>query len=470
MGDEIAKTRFGAKDFARFEGRLRAETELLRDLSERQRFSDDGFVLGFEIEAWLLDHGCYPNPINASFLETMANPLVVPELSRFNVELNCDPLPLTGDVLGRTLASLSDLWSHCNRVAHSMDANIVLIGTLPILRDHDLSLAHISPFKRYAALNRQALKQRAGRPLVVDIEGEQHLRAEHHDVMLEAATTSFQVHLKTPAHLAHRYYNASLMASAVVLAAGVNAPYVFGLDLWRETRIPLFEQSVPLTDAGGGQGRVTFGTGYAQGSLTEVFEDNLAYPALLPILFDDPPEALSHLRLHNGTIWRWNRPLVGFEPDGSPHLRIEHRTLPSGPTMIDMVANAALYLGLVRSFVDDGFDEGGLSFADARDNLYAAARYGLDAELAWPGAGRIGARTLLLDELLTEAHEGLASFGIDAGERERFLGVIEARVRSGQTGAAWQRAALGKFGDLRTMMAAYCEGQRSGVPVHEWEL
>ncbi|HXQ48003.1 MAG TPA: hypothetical protein VN806_15400, partial [Caulobacteraceae bacterium] len=130
----------------------------------------------------------------------------------------------------------------------------------------------------------------------------------------------------------------------------------------------------------------------------------------------------------------------------------------------------ALYLGLVRSFVDDGFDEGGLTFADARDNLYAAARYGLDAELAWPGAGRIGARSLLLDELLTEAHEGLAAFGIDAGERERFLGVIEGRVRSGQTGAAWQRAALGKFGDLRTMMAAYCEGQRSGAPVHEWEL
>ena len=469
MGENIDRAVFTAEDFQAFEARLRAETQTLLELDAHQGLSSEGYVVGFEIEAWLVDHGCSPSPINSSFLEILADPLVVPELSRFNVEFNCDPLQLSDDVLSRALASLTELWVHCNEVAHGLDANILLIGTLPNLRDQDLSLANLSPLKRYAALNSEALRQRGGRSLIVDIQGDQHLRSTHHDVMLEAASTSFQIHLKTPARLAHRYYNASSVASGPVLAAGANAPYVFGLDVWRETRIPLFEQSVPLTDTTGRLGRVTFGDSHVEGSLARLLAANAAYPVLLPILVDEPPEKLHHLRLHNGTIWRWNRALIGFEPDGRPHYRIEHRPLPSGPTMIDMIANAALYFGLVRHFVDHGLDnERGFAFADARANLYAAARHGLDAELSWLGR-TVTARNLLLEELLPAAHAGLASFGVNADDRALFLGIIEARVRGGQTGAAWQREALRRRGgDLWEMMAAYCEGQRSGVPVHEW--
>lgn len=471
MGENIDKAVFTAEDFRTFEERLRAETQVLLDLDARAGLSSDGYVVGFEIEAWLVDHGCSPNPINSRFLETLSDPLVVPELSRFNVEFNCDPLPLSGDVLSRALASLTDLWVRCNEVAHGLDANIVLIGTLPNLQDQDLSLANLSPLKRYAALNSEALRQRGGRSLTVDIQGEQHLQSIHHDVMLEAASTSFQIHLKTPARLAHRYYNASSVTSGPVLAAGVNAPYVFGLDVWRETRIPLFEQSVPLTDLAGRLGRVTFGDTHVEGSLASLLAANAAYPVLLPIVVDEPPERLHHLRLHNGTIWRWNRALIGFEPNGQPHYRIEHRPLPSGPTIIDMIANSALYFGLVRYLVDHDLDsERTFPFADARANLYTAARFGLDAELSWLGR-RVRARDLLLDELLPAAHVGLTSFGVNEDDRALFLGIIDARVRSGQTGAAWQRQAMNRRGgDIWQMMAAYCEGQRSGVPVHEWPV
>jgi len=464
MGEEIERIRFTAADFETFQGRLRAETDLLLGLDARRGLCEDGFAIGFEVETWLLDHGGYPSPINVAFLEALADPLVVSELSRFNVEFNCDPLPMTGNALSRAEASLTDIWRRCNGVAHGMDANVILIGTLPTLRDADMSLDNLSPMKRYKALNREAIRQHGG-PLVVDIEGEQRLQTTHRDVMLEGATTSFQVHLKTPARLAHRYLNASMMVSGPVLAAGVNAPYVFGLDLWRETRIPLFEQAVPLTDHSGQHGRVTFGAGYAKSSMAELLACNADdYPALLPMVFDEPPEAMRHLRMQNGTIWRWNRPVVGFEPGGRPHYRIEHRILPSGPTMVDMIANAAFYLGLVRAFVDSGFV---LPFADAHANFYAAARHGLDARFAW--AGREIAAPHLVVELLREARRGLAAFGVDQADQDLYLGVVEARVTSGQTGAAWQRAALARRGgDLQEMMSAYCESQRSAVPVHQW--
>jgi hypothetical protein len=232
MGEEISSSNFDLADFNRFGECLRTETDIFSSLVRNKRLSEDGFVIGFEIEAWLLDHGFTPNPVNEQFLKELAHPLVVPELSRFNVELNCEPLVLSGDTLRRASAALSNLWAHCNNVAHGLDTNMVMIGTLPIIRDEDLTLSNMSPLKRYEALNNEILHQRGGRPLVVDIDGEEHLHRVHHDVMLEAATTSFQIHLKTPASIAHRYYNASIMASAPLLASCVNAPFLFGHDLW----------------------------------------------------------------------------------------------------------------------------------------------------------------------------------------------------------------------------------------------
>ena len=347
MGDEIATAGFRAEDFSLFARRLAEETEFARAMFAEMRFSQAGFSLGFEIEAWIVDHNFFPAPINQRLLEALRNPLVVPELSRFNVELNSEPLALGADALDRAEEALSRLWGQCNAVAHGLGANMVMIGTLPTIRDEDLTLANISPLNRYYALNKEVLRRRSGRPLRIDIEGRDHLVCEHRDVMLEAAATSFQIHLQVPADLAVLYYNASVAASGPLLAACGNSPLLFGKRLWEETRIPLFEQAVDMPGVHVGPRRVSMGSNYLERSCLEIFEENLRdHPPLLPISFDDAPEALHHLRLHNGTIWRWNRPLVGFDADGSPHLRIEQRILPAGPTIADMMANTALYLGL----------------------------------------------------------------------------------------------------------------------------
>ena len=472
MGEEIAAARFTEDDFARFAERLRKETAIADKLFASDAFSNAGYMLGFEIEAWIVDHNYFPASINQRLLEALAHPLVVPELSRFNVELNCDPLPLSGDVLDLACDQLSRLWAQCNSVAHELDANMVMIGTLPTIRDGDLSLANMSPLNRFYALNDEVLRRRRGRKLRVDIVGRDHLVSEHADVMLEAATTSFQIHLKIPAALAHLYYNASLAASGPVIAACGNAPFLFGRSLWDETKIPLFEQAVDVPCARSDRSRVTFGAAYLKSSLQDIFRENLhEYPVLLPIAYDDPAEQLRHLRLHNGTIWRWNRPLIGFDPDGTPHLRIEHRILPSGPSIRDMIANTAFYLGVIHSLVAMGGDgAGGLSHDDAKRNFYSAARNGLEATLHWPGVGTITAEQLILDHLLEVARRGLDKFGIDQ-RPDSWLDIIEARVRSKQTGAKWQRSAFeARGGNIFELMAAYCERQRSGAPVHEWEL
>ena len=472
MGEEITSTEFRPQEFQRFLQCLTRETRLAEEWRDAGKFENQRYVLGFEVEAWLLDHDYFPHSINEPFLANLADPLVVPELSRFNVELNCTPLPVGGSTFRRAEKELTALWGRCQAAAHGLDSNMVMIGTLPTIRAEDLTLENISPLKRFYALNTQVLRQRGGKPINIDIAGPEHLTTEHGDVVLEAATTSFQVHLLVPANLAHNYYNASLMVSGPALAAAVNAPFLFDKILWDETRIPLFEQAIDLKGRGGEVQRVTFGSGYLNGDILGCFQENLReYPVLLPLCFDDRPDSLRHLRLHNGTIWRWIRPLLDFGGDGRPHLRIEFRVLPSGPTILDMIANAAFYVGVVHQLVSGGFDEDGpLPFDDARANFYAAARFGLDARFRWPGAEMATARELLLEELIPAARAGLKDLQIDDDDRDRYIGVVEDRVRNGQTGAAWQKARLESRGrDFFGLMAAYCQRQRSGVPVGQWK-
>jgi gamma-glutamyl:cysteine ligase YbdK (ATP-grasp superfamily) len=475
VGQEINRTRFSDEDFVRFEARLAAETRRFRELVRDGGLAQDGFRIGFEIEAWLVDHSGFPSPINAEYLAALDNPLVVPELSRFNVEINGTPQPLRDRAFARLEAELHETWRRCLQVAHGMDGALVLIGILPTIRESDLIMANVSALRRYVALNEQILRRRGGRPIVIDIAGVEQLHTEHADVMLEAAATSFQVHLQVPADEGVRFYNASLIASAPVLALGVNSPFLFDRLLWQETRIPLFEQAVAIlpADADPASRRVSFGGGYLVRDIAEHFEDNLRrFPVLLPIASDAPLESFAHLRLHNGTIWRWNRPLIGFDAAGRPHVRIEHRVLPAGPSILDMLANAAFYSGLVTFLARATRPpEQELPFATARANFYAVARDGLDARICWRPGTESAAGELLLEELLPLARQGLQMQAIAADDIDRYLDVLEARVRSGQTGAAWQRRWTEVHGrDFRMLSATYQARQRSGAPVHQWEL
>lgn len=269
-----------------------------------------------------------------------------------------------------------------------------------------------------------------------------------------------------------RIFNASVVASAPILAVAANSPYLFGRELWEETRVPLFEQSVSV---GGSEStrRVTFGLDYVSQSLLECFQANLErFPVLLPMNSDEPAEHFAHLRLHNGTIWRWNRPLIGFDDDGTPHLRVEHRVMPAGPSVADTIANAAFYFGLAHCLATQATPpEKEIPFAVAKDNFYAAARHGLDARVRWTG-GRMGSVSDLIEQiLLPEARDGLKRLGMDTSDSEHFLGIIGERVRRGTNGARWQREFVARYGnDMRALCLAYRENQSSGLPVHQWSI
>ncbi|MCF2969994.1 glutamate-cysteine ligase family protein [Synechococcus sp. Nb3U1] len=492
MGQEIASLSFSAEDFAEFAAQLQQETDLLaRWLAGSpgldpacQPFAQGALVGGFELEAWLITAQGDPHPINQSYLEAVNSPLVVPELAQFNVEINSQPQVLTGSALQQFHQELSQTWEHCCQVADQLQAGLIMIGILPTVRQEQLTLEMISPRKRYIALNEQILNlhQHRQRLLGLDIQGvgaadsrgeHDHLRILHPDIMLEAATTSFQIHLQVPPDQAARFFNASLILAAPLVAVGANSPYLFGKDLWAETRIPLFEQALdgppPLSPTH--HPRVTLGQGYVQGSLMELFLENLQrYPVLLPQKLGSPLSELAHLRLHNGTIWRWNRPLIGLDP--VPHVRIEQRVVAAGPTVPDMIANAAFYFGLTQALGSQPVPpEHDLSFAQCRTNFYAAARLGLDAPVTWLNGWQGSLRQLLLKELLPLAEAGLAHLNLAQTDLEEYLGIIRARAESGQNGATWQRRYVARHGkDMQQLTCAYWERQRQGCPVHTWDL
>jgi gamma-glutamyl:cysteine ligase YbdK (ATP-grasp superfamily) len=474
MGDEIADRFFAAEDFSTFRARLDEETALLEQLFRHRGFSERGNMAGFELEAWLVDEMGNPAPRNAEYLSALDNPLVVPELASFNIELNGSPTALQGRAFSRLQDELDATLGACRQVAQRMGLGIVTIGILPTVQEAMLRPSFMSKMVRYQSLNDRVIALRDGRPIALRIEGEPDLDSSHSHVMLEAAATSFQIHLQCRADMAVRDFNASMMASAPMVAVSANSPYLFGHTLWDETRIPLFQQSVDV----GPQypPRVTFGNGYVKESLFEIFAENRRdHPILVPAVRDQAPTKFAHVRFHNGTLWRWNRPLIGFDADGQVHVRIEHRVVPAGPTVRDSLANSAFYFGLVRGLgLDATPPETHLPFSVARDNFYSAARYGLNARVCWIVRGterELSVRSLIVDELLPLARRGLQSRDIPDAEIDTYLGVVAARADSSQNGAAWQRRWVALNGaDMHALTCAYRVLQETGAPVHSWPL
>ncbi len=473
MGQEISSSRFTEADFAEFARRLEDETRLLSQWFEEGRFSHRERLGGMELEACLLQENGDPAPENQVFMQGFDEPLVVPELATFNLELNSRARPLRGDVFARMARELEALWGKCNLRAGELGLRMGMIGVLPTLQQSALSLSNMSPLNRYRALNEQIFRLRNGQPVRLDIEGREALHLIHEDVMLESAATSFQIHLQADdAKQAAALYNLSKIVSAPMVAVSANSPYLFGCDLWDETRIPLFEQSISVGSSDLTK-RVSFGIRYVYESMMENFTANLLrYPVLLPLVMDEPTERLPHLRLHNGTIWRWNRPLIGFDEAGEPHLRIEHRVVPAGPSIVDSIANAAFYFGLVVGLLErESQPTERLKFDRARSNFYAAARAGLSAEVAWFDIERVEMGQLIADKLLPVARAGLGRLQVDAEEIEHWLGIIERRVAKRQTGAAWQRGWVARHGrEFHGLMQDYLSHQESGRAVHDWSL
>lgn len=472
MGQEISVSRFDRAQFEEFARRLHAETALLEKWIAAGCLASPQPHVGLELEAWLVGPDGRPAPRNREFLAALGDPLVVPELATFNFELNTLPVRVGAGMLAELHAGLRMRWARCRAAAQRLGLHALTVGILPTVRQVDLCLANMTPLHRYRALNEQVFRLRDGRPIQLDIDGAEHLWIEHQDLMLEAAATSLQLHVQIDATRAVRAYNAAKMLSAPMVAVTANSPLLFGRRLWQETRIPLFEQAVAVGGTDDTK-RVTFGIRYAEHSILECFTANRdRYPVLLPELQDVAPEQLAHLRLHNGTIWRWNRPLIGFDATGQPHVRIEHRVIAAGPSSSDQAADAALFFGLLRTLLDAPADlEQRLPFAHARANFYAAARMGLAAEVSWLDGARGTLAGLFHTHLIEQAHAGLIALGVDEAEAQYYLGIVAARVASQRTGAWWQRAWLDRYGnDPAGLVAAYCAAQAEDKPVHLWEL
>lgn len=477
MGQEIHTQFYQASDFLHFQQQLAIETRLLEQLIAQGKCSQHRPVAGFEIEAWLLDDDMRPAPCNEAYLALFNNPLASAELAKFNIELNTQPLSLAGNVLSQLERDLFHTWQQADQHAQTMQLQLLMIGCLPTLRQEDFHLGNMSNMNRYRALNEQVLKIRNQQPIHLDIQGHEHLKIDHHDVMIEAAATSFQLHLQCPLSLAVPYYNASILTSAPMAGLCANAPFVFGKDLWQESRIPLFEQAVRAGGFGGAARgplwRVSFGSDFARHSIFECFAENLAhFPVLLPERFATEPEHFQYLRLHNGTIWRWNRPLVGFDDDGTPHIRVEHRTPSAGPTVIDSIANAAFFYGLCQNLCEKLQTQASpLSFSQAKDNFYQAARYGLDAHIVWFNGQKHRLASLLKNELLPRAALGLQSLHIDAADIKLYLDIIRQRLAVLQNGSVWQRAFMQKYPhEFVALTRCYLTNQRRNQPVGEWTI
>ena len=469
---------------------------LLDDLRALERMLADGWIesgvrrVGAEQEMFLVGAGFRPAPLAVEALEAIDDPHFTTELARFNLEANLDPLSFGGDCLSRMESQLAELIALARRGAEGRGGEIALCGILPTLRKSDLGLENMTPVPRYFALNRAMNKLRGG-AYNFQIKGMDELIVKHDSVMLESCNTSFQVHFQVGAEEFAQLYNIAQAVAAPVVAAATNYPLLFGRRLWRETRIALFQHAVDTRSTSHElrerRPRVTFGRRWVAESVTELFQEDIARFKILlgGDLDEDPfaeiragrPPKLKALRLHNGTVYRWNRPCYGIT-EGKPHLRIENRYLPSGPSIVDEVANAALWFGLVSALSRDIDDVTKLmEFEDAHSNFTAAARNGLAAELVWFEGKEYSAPDLLLNELLPMARSGLERGGVDSKDIDHYLGIVERRVRSKQTGSQWVHQSLaamkgkGTEGErMSALTASAVRQQKIGKPVSEWEL
>src|SRR6202042_866406 len=435
----------------------------------------------------LVDELGLPSMKNTEVLGAIADPSWASELGQFNLEINVRPRPLGGDALTRLERGVRDSLDHADRRARLAGSRLVMIGILPTLTESDVGGQAMSANPRYRLLNEQIFAAR-GEEMRISIEGADRLLTHIDTITPEAACTSVPCHLQVSPEAFGSYGNAAQAVAGVQVALGANSPFLFGRELWRETRIPLFEQ---VTDTRpeelkeqGVRPRVWFGERWIT-SVFDLFEENLRYfPALLPLREDEDPVAaldrgdaprLAELTLHNGTVYRWNRPVYAVT-DGRPHLRVENRVLPSGPTVVDVVANAAFYYGVVRALAEaERPIWTRMSFSAAAENLVSGARNGIDARVYWPGMGQLPVTELVLRRLLPLAWEGLSQWGVDLSDAERLLGIIEQRCLTGRTGATWQTqtvhdlsGATDRRTALQRMTQGYIERSAANEPVHCW--
>ena len=490
MGEHNVEERVDEKKAQEFMRALLEDLRALAFMLKDGRVESGKLRMGAEQEMFLVDRDLRPAPISTEVLTHANDSRLTTEIARFNLEANLTPLDLSGDCFSRLQAELDELLTLTRNSAQSVDANVLLSGILPTLQKSDLTLENLTPVPRYHELNRGVIRLRGG-PLSIHIKGLDELSLTHDNIMMESCNTSFQIHFQSsPAGFVNDY-NIAQAITAPVLAVAVNSPLLFGHRLWQETRVALFQHSTDERSrprlARSQPTRVSFGDQWLANSVIELFHDQIS--RFRPILISEPDEnpfqvlargetpRFSALRLHNSTVWRWNRACYGVT-NGVPHLRIENRALPAGPTPVDEIANTAFFMGLMLALPDElGDISSRMAFDDAKSNFFRAARHGLDAHFQWVDGESHSAASLILNTLLPSAREGLRSAKVDENDIEKYLGIIEERTRCRQTGARWIIKSLAAMPDApsrdvrqRRLTSAMLECQKQERPIHEWPV
>ena len=494
MGLSIDRDQFTEGEFTRFGQRLTQSLKALKHVLEQPGFGEGPLSIGAELELSIINSQGQAYLINRTLLHCSHDEHLQLELDRFNLEYNLSPVALAGHPFSHVRAQLANAIQSLEQCAHGLGGRIVPIGILPTLRAEELDSPVMSDLPRYRALSAGLRRLRDG-PFFIHINGPEPLTVTCSDVTLEGATTSFQIHLRVNPQDFARVYNAAQLVTPVVLALSANSPIFLQHRLWEETRVALFKQAIDSRKAQAGDwhqpARVSFGHGWVRRGAYELFAEAVAlHPPLLPVMStEDPMECirqgqlpqLEELRLHQGTVWRWNRAIYDASANG--HLRVEFRALPSGPTPIDMAANAAFLVGLTLGMqhqVDHILHQ--FPFEYAHRNFYRSAEYGMDAMLVWPNVATHGLREIsvcaLARELLPVAEQGLEDCGVEKEEIHTMLNVIRDRLETRMNGARWQLHRLEQYESrgyerptaLTGMLEDYLRASNTGAPVSHWSL
>ena len=469
---------------------------LLEEVRALEAMLDKGMVesgvsrIGAEQEMFLIDEARKPALTALEVLKKLDDERFTHELGLFNIEANLSVQELKGDCLRRMENEAQEVYAKARKAAHQCDSEIALVGILPTLTIDDLGLDSMVPIPRYHALN-DAIMALRGNDLQFTINGTDQLVVKHDNLMFEACNTSFQVHFQVSPNDFARLYNIAQTVTGPLLAAAVNSPLLLGKRLWHETRISVFEYSVDARSTThqtrGLKPRVHFGNNWVDKSVTEIFKEDIArFRVILTTDTESDPLAmvaqgiapkLKALCLHNGTVYRWNRACYGVH-NNVPHLRIENRVIPAGPTVIDEIANTAFFVGMMAGMADQYGDVRELiTFDDIKANFLAAARGGIRAQMNWFGDTHMPVRKLILDELLPLAEHGLQKYKVDQKDIDQYLGVLHDRVSTRRNGARWALESLnGMHGRgtedqrLRCLVGSMVEQQSTGLPISEWVL
>jgi len=491
MGDFKVKMARSKKELKKFTKNLLKDVQAFETMLENGWFEKGVKKIGAEQELCLVDKNYKPYHHNLEILEKSGMDNLSPELAKFNLETNVTPKSFEGGALSAMETEIASDLDKIRKVTHEHDADIILTGILPTVRKFDIEKEQITPFERYFALM-DALREMRGEEFLINIHGIDELNIRLSSGLIEAANTGFQVHLQVDPDDFAKKYNIAQAIAGPVLASAVNSPLLFGKRLWHETRISLFQQSIDtrvseehIRDR---HPRVTFGTDWVKNGVLDIFrEDILRYRVLLGADFEEDSlemvrkgvtPKLKALTVHNSTIYRWNRPVYGISSNGKPHLRIEARMFPAGPSVVDEIANAAFWLGLMEGYADQLDDiTKHIRFDQAKANFYAAARGGITKQFVWFDNKKYYADDLILNELIPVARHGLKLQGINEKDIDKYLGIIEKRVKKETTGADWMLKVYEKLKDkaskeeiLTLITMSTIQNQKNQKPVHEWKI